>query len=117
MPEVSEGRELGKEGEQGPAPQQEVLPHSQPENSERITHQSPTLRLQVGHLRNRFSCLCSVRGTFELGGMIAPIENDGPRSVLGEPLQPCCTRLNTGWFRNGSCETHRETVGVTSFAP
>lgn len=40
-----------------------------------------------------------------MNGMIAPIENDAPRNVLGEPLQPCCTRLNTGWFRNGSCET------------
>tara|TARA_Y100000589_G_scaffold293676_1_gene298818 strand:- start:9506 stop:9901 length:396 start_codon:yes stop_codon:yes gene_type:complete len=38
-------------------------------------------------------------------GMIVPIEQDGPRNVLGEKLQPCCERLNTGWFRNGSCET------------
>ena len=37
--------------------------------------------------------------------MIAPIEQKGPKNVLGEPLQPCCTQLNTGWFRNGSCET------------
>ena len=44
-------------------------------------------------------------------GMIAPIENDGPRNVLGEPLQPCCATLNTGWFRNGSCETASEDGG------
>jgi len=37
--------------------------------------------------------------------MIAPIEQKGPKNVLGKPLQPCCTQLNTGWFRNGSCET------------
>lgn len=43
--------------------------------------------------------------------MIAPIENDGPRNVLGEPLQPCCTTLNTGWFRNGSCETDQNDLG------
>ena len=37
--------------------------------------------------------------------IIAPIDQKEPKNVLGEPLQPCCTQLNTGWFRNGSCET------------
>ncbi len=37
--------------------------------------------------------------------MIAPIENQGPKNVLGKPLLPCCKKLNTGWYRNGSCET------------
>lgn len=36
--------------------------------------------------------------------MIAPIKN-GPFNVLGNPLQPCCKKLKTGWYRNGSCET------------
>tara|TARA_B100001057_G_scaffold105258_1_gene102799 strand:- start:1292 stop:1678 length:387 start_codon:yes stop_codon:yes gene_type:complete len=43
--------------------------------------------------------------------MIAPIQKDSPKNVLGEPLQPCCTSLNTGWFRNGSCETAPEDSG------
>lgn len=37
--------------------------------------------------------------------MIAPIEKEGPRNVLGRPLKPCCQKLKTGWYRNGSCET------------
>ena len=36
--------------------------------------------------------------------MIAPLRQ-GPRNVLGQPLEPCCNKLKTGWFRNGSCET------------
>lgn len=36
--------------------------------------------------------------------MIAPLRQ-GPRNVLGQPLEPCCHKLKTGWFRNGSCET------------
>ena len=43
--------------------------------------------------------------------MIAPIENQGPKNVLGEPLQPCCNKLNTGWYRNGSCETDQNDGG------
>ena len=26
-------------------------------------------------------------------------------------MQPCCTKLNTGWFRNGSCETEVKDSG------
>lgn len=37
--------------------------------------------------------------------MISPIKKSGSKNVLGEPLQPCCKRLSTGWYRNGSCET------------
>lgn len=37
--------------------------------------------------------------------MIAPIKKSRPKNVLGKPLQPCCKRLSTGWYRNGSCET------------
>lgn len=44
--------------------------------------------------------------------MIAPIENQGPKNVLGEPLQPCCKKLNTGWYRNGSCETDANDGGM-----
>ena len=43
MPEVSEGRELGKEGEQGPAPQQEVkqvAPEPTGKFGEKFAHQS-----------------------------------------------------------------------------
>lgn len=43
--------------------------------------------------------------------MIAPIESDGPKNVLGEPLQPCCKKLSTGWYRNGSCETDENDGG------
>ena len=43
--------------------------------------------------------------------MIAPIENKGQKNVLGEILQSCCTKLNTGWFRNGSCETEPNDSG------
>lgn len=43
--------------------------------------------------------------------MIAPLDNDGPKNVLGRPLQPCCVSLNTGWYRNGSCETDRNDGG------
>ena len=43
--------------------------------------------------------------------MIAPIESEGPKNVLGEPLQPCCTKLNTGWYRNGTCETDQNDGG------
>ena len=43
--------------------------------------------------------------------MIAPIESESPKNVLGEPLQPCCTKLNTGWYRNGTCETDQNNGG------
>jgi uncharacterized protein (DUF2237 family) len=43
--------------------------------------------------------------------MIAPIKNKGQKNVLGEILEPCCTKLNTGWFRNGSCETEPNDSG------
>lgn len=37
--------------------------------------------------------------------MIAPIKPPRPLNVLGAPLVPCCMENNTGWYRNGSCET------------
>lgn len=37
--------------------------------------------------------------------MIAPIKPTRPLNVLGTPLVPCCMENNTGWYRNGSCET------------
>ena len=43
--------------------------------------------------------------------MIAPIEQKGPKNVLGEALQPCYAKLKTGWFRNGSCETDQNDGG------
>jgi uncharacterized protein (DUF2237 family) len=36
--------------------------------------------------------------------MIAPIKKVS-LNVLGNPLAPCCNKLKTGWYRNGSCET------------
>jgi uncharacterized protein (DUF2237 family) len=36
----------------------------------------------------------------------------GDRNVLGEPLEPCCLRPTTGFFRTGSCETGPEDVGA-----
>lgn len=43
--------------------------------------------------------------------MIAPIEKKEFKNVLGQALQPCCTKLNTGWYRNGSCETEPSDTG------
>ncbi len=37
--------------------------------------------------------------------MIAPIKPSGPLNVLGTALAPCCLENNTGWYRNGSCQT------------
>ena len=37
--------------------------------------------------------------------MIAPIKSNRPKNVLGTDLVPCCLENNTGWYRNGSCET------------
>jgi len=37
--------------------------------------------------------------------MIAPIKPTTPLNVLGAPLVPCCLENNTGWYRNGSCQT------------
>lgn len=34
------------------------------------------------------------------------------RNVLGEPLEPCCLRPMTGFFRTGSCETGAEDIGA-----
>ncbi|MDT0619732.1 DUF2237 domain-containing protein [Salinisphaera sp. P385] len=36
---------------------------------------------------------------------------DGSRNVLGEPLEGCCLRLVTGFYRNGYCETGPEDIG------
>jgi len=32
-------------------------------------------------------------------------------NVNGTPLQPCCKKLKTGWYRNGSCETDENDTG------
>ena len=42
--------------------------------------------------------------------MIAPIKK-APLNVLGNPLEPCCNKLKTGWYRNGSCETDENDHG------
>ena len=34
------------------------------------------------------------------------------RNVLGQPLEPCCLRPMTGFFRTGSCETGPEDAGA-----
>ena len=34
------------------------------------------------------------------------------RNVLGEPLQPCCTANSTGFFRDGSCRTDSQDLGL-----
>ncbi len=34
-----------------------------------------------------------------------------PRNVLGEPLQPCCTKIKTGYFRDGFCRTNEYDLG------
>jgi uncharacterized protein (DUF2237 family) len=31
---------------------------------------------------------------------------------VGRPLQPCSTELQTGWFRDGTCNTDTEDRGV-----
>ena len=35
-------------------------------------------------------------------------------NVYGEPIAECCTRPMTGFYRNGSCDTGAEDVGVHS---
>jgi uncharacterized protein (DUF2237 family) len=35
-------------------------------------------------------------------------------NVYGEPIAECCTRPMTGFYRNGSCDTGPEDVGVHS---
>ncbi len=42
--------------------------------------------------------------------MIAPIRKE-PLNVLGNPLEPCCNKLKTGWLRNGTCETDENDHG------
>jgi uncharacterized protein (DUF2237 family) len=37
--------------------------------------------------------------------MIAPLKPNHPKNVLGNNLVPCCLENNTGWYRNGSCES------------
>ena len=34
------------------------------------------------------------------------------RNVLGEPLAECCTKPMTGFYRDGSCNTGPEDLGV-----
>ncbi len=34
------------------------------------------------------------------------------RNVLGGPLESCCGDPLTGWFRDGSCRTARDDVGL-----
>lgn len=36
---------------------------------------------------------------------------DGPRNVLGGPLEVCCTDPVTGFYRTGRCETGPQDVG------
>ena len=40
------------------------------------------------------------------------LRNEFPRNVLGEPLQPCCERPVTGFYRDGSCRTGPEDLGL-----
>lgn len=35
-----------------------------------------------------------------------------PRNVLGEPLQVCCLKPRTGFYRTGACETGPEDLGL-----
>ena len=39
------------------------------------------------------------------------INETTPKNVLGEPLQPCCTRIKAGYFRDGFCRTNEYDVG------
>ena len=34
------------------------------------------------------------------------------KNVLGTMLEPCCDELDTGYFRNGKCETCDNDVGM-----
>lgn len=34
------------------------------------------------------------------------------KNILGEPLQPCCNHLMTGFFRDGFCRTHSSDHGA-----
>jgi uncharacterized protein (DUF2237 family) len=43
--------------------------------------------------------------------MIAPIETNRPKNVLGTDLVPCCMENNTGWYRDGTCRTDRDDHG------
>jgi hypothetical protein len=45
---------------------------------------------------------------FERGGRRAP----PPKNVLGEALTECCTKPLTGFYRDGSCNTGPEDLGV-----
>src|ERR1700746_3057679 len=47
----------------------------------------------------------------ELEHQGAPTLTDA-RTVRGEPLAECCTRPMTGFYRDGSCNTGPEDVGV-----
>lgn len=38
--------------------------------------------------------------------------SDEARNVLGEPLQSCCISPMTGFYRDGSCNTGPEDVGM-----
>lgn len=40
------------------------------------------------------------------------LRNGFPRNVLGEPLQPCCERPVTGFYRDGSCRTGPDDLGL-----
>jgi uncharacterized protein (DUF2237 family) len=40
------------------------------------------------------------------------LRNEFPRNVLGEPLQPCCERPVTGFYRDGSCRTGPDDLGL-----
>lgn len=46
-------------------------------------------------------------GGYDPGRRQAP-----PRNVFGEPLKECCAKPLTGFYRDGSCNTGPEDVGV-----
>lgn len=46
-------------------------------------------------------------GGYDPGRRQAP-----PRNVFGEPLKECCAKPLTGFYRDGSCNTGPEDIGV-----
>ena len=39
------------------------------------------------------------------------VNNKTPKNILGEPLQPCCNKIKTGYFRDGFCRTNEQDFG------
>ena len=49
--------------------------------------------------------------------MDMPVEDNRPeqaRNVLGEPMEMCCEKPLTGFYRNGRCDTGPDDLGVHS---